>query len=390
VPAATLVRIRSGAQAVSAVEVFFDLVYAFSVTQLSHYLLVHPSLEGALQTAILLGLVWIVWSSTIYVVNWLDPDRFPVRLLFLGIMLLSLPMSSALPDAFLSGGFAVALAFAAIQVGRTLFAVLALRRTPSERNFQRLLVWNVFTSALAILGSFGEGHLREVLWALVIAVDLFSTALGYYVPGLGRSSTHDWTVDGGHTAERNQAFIMIALGESIVIIGASLGTFAALTVGTMAAYLLAFGSTVALWLIYFDRSARYAARAIATSSDPGRLARSAFYWIHPVMIAGIIVVAAGDRRVLEHPLANAGLATASMLLGGSALFLAGHALFKVAVFRHVPWSRIVAALLLTLLIPVATTLPALVVSGVAVAFVLLVVVADRVQLSRHPELALEA
>lgn len=122
---------------------------------------------------------------------------------------------------------------------------------------------------------------------------------------------------------------MIALGESIVIIGASLTGLRVLTTGELLAYLLAFLTTVALWWVYFDRSAGYAARAFATSADPGRLARSAFYWAQVPIVAGIIAVAAGGRLVMANPTDQAGLATVSILLGGTALFIAGHAWFKV-------------------------------------------------------------
>ncbi len=376
--AVSMLRVRSGVQAVTTIEVFFDLVYAFAVTQLSHYLLDHATLEGAVQTALLLAMAWVVWASTAYLANWLDPDRLTVRLLLVVLMLVSLVMSAGLPEGFGRGGVAVGGAYAAMQIGRTLFAVVAFRGEALERNFQRLLIWTIVSGALAIVGGLQQGHLRELLWVLAIGIDLFAAAVGFYVPGLGRTATREWTVDGGHVAERTQAFVMIALGESIVIIGASLASLGVLSSGEMTAYVLAFASTVSLWWVYFDRSAAYAARAIAASPDPGRLARSAYYWIHPLMIAGIIVVAAGDRRVLLHPLGTADAATALMLLGGSALFLAGHALFKVAVFRRSwPWTRIAAIVALAFLIPLGLRLPALAVSAFAVAVVALVVILDR-------------
>jgi low temperature requirement protein LtrA len=125
-PAVSLLRVGSSA-AVTNIEVFFDLVYAFAVTQLSHDLLEHATVEGALQTALLLAMIWVVWSSTTYLANWLDPNRPAVRVLLVGIMLVGLLMSAGLPDAFGRGGLAVGTAYAAIQIGRTLFAVVAFR-----------------------------------------------------------------------------------------------------------------------------------------------------------------------------------------------------------------------------------------------------------------------
>ena len=291
-------------------------------------------------------------------------------------------MSAGLPEAFGRGGLAVGGAYAAIQIGRTLFAVVAFRGEALERNFQRLLVWVIASGALAVAGGLQQGHLRE-LPGLAVGPDLFGAAAGFYVPGLGRAATSEWILDGGQIAERSQAFVMIALGESIVIIGASLTSFGVLSRGEMAAYFLAFAGTESLWWVYFDRSAAYAARAIAASSDPGRLARSAYYWIQPLMIAGIIVVAAGDRRVSANPLRTADAATALMLLGGSALFLAGHALFKVAVWRSWSWTRIAAIVVLALLIPVGLRVPGVAVSAFAVAAVALVVIVDRFHRRTH-------
>ena len=164
--------------------------------------------------------------------------------------------------------------------------------------------------------------------------------VGFATPGLGRSRTSDWTIEGGHFAERCQAFILIALGESIVIIGATLTDVKSVTAASVTAFVVAFVSSVALWWLYFDQSAEAAAEKIADSDDPGRLGRSAYHLIHPVMVAGIIVSAAADEKVLSDPGAAASTAAAWMILGGPALFLAGHAAFKLVVWRSVSWPRL--------------------------------------------------
>jgi low temperature requirement protein LtrA len=117
-----MLRDRAAGAPVSNVELFFDLVYVFAVTQLSHGLLAHLSLAGALRTGLLLVMVWLVWAYTTWVTNWLDPERLPVRLLLLGLAVISLAMSAALPDAFGSRGLAVGAAYAVMQVGRSAFA----------------------------------------------------------------------------------------------------------------------------------------------------------------------------------------------------------------------------------------------------------------------------
>ena len=190
-------------------------------------------------------------------------------------------------------------------------------------------------------------------------------------------------IEGSHLAERCQSFVMITLGESIIVIGARLAGGAAATTGQLGALGIAFLGSVAIWWVYFDRSAAEAARVIDASPDPGRLGRTAFAWIHPVMIAGIIAVAAGDSGVLAAPLATASGPTTAMLLGGTILFLAGHALFKVVLWQTRPWTGLGAIVILAGPAIVGPSLPALVVGACAAGMVALVAIADHIQYTRH-------
>ena len=242
----TLLRDRSGVQRVTNIELFFDLVYVFAVTQLSHYLLGHATLRGALQAGLLLAMVWLVWSYTTWVTNWLDLDLMAVRLLLVALMLVSLAMSVSLPRAFEDLGLWVGGAYAVQQIGRTVFMVIALRGHPLEANFQRILAWCALSSAFAIAGGLAHGNARALLWLAAVCVDLLGGVVGFYTPGLGRSRTSDWTIEGGHFAERCQAFILIALGESIVIIGATL-TERPVTASDATALVIGFVGAVALW-----------------------------------------------------------------------------------------------------------------------------------------------
>ena len=362
---------------VTNVELFFDLVYVFAVTQLSHHLLARPTITGALQTLLLLAMVWLLWTYTTWVTNWLDPQRTPVRLMLVALMLASLVLSAALPRAFADRGLWVGAAYAVVQVGRSAFAVAGLRGDMLQRNFERILAWCVLSGALAVAGGFASGGARAGLWIAAVAVDLLGGAVGFYTPGLGRSSTADWTISGGHFAERCQAFMLIALGESIVVTGATLAALKAVGAAQAAAFVVAFAGVAALWWVYFDRSAEAAAQVIARSADPGRLGRSAYHFIHPIMIAGIVVTAAADERVLARPVAAAGPVTAWLVLGGTALFLAGHAAFKATVWRIVPWTRLAAIAVLGLLGAVAASMSALALGAAATAVVVLLAAGDR-------------
>ena len=379
----SLLRDRSRPQRVTNIELFFDLVYVFAITQLSHYLLDHADLRGALQAGLLLAMVWLVWAYTTWVTNWLDPDLMAVRLLLVALMLASLAMSVSLPRAFEDLGLWVGGAYAVQQIGRTIFMVIALRGHPLEANFQRILAWCIASSAFAVAGGLAHGNARALLWLGSVGVDLLGGAVGFYTPGLGRSRTSDWTIEGGHFAERCQGFILIALGESIVIIGSTL-TEKPVAAANVTAFVVAFAGSVALWWLYFDQSAEAAAEKIASSDDPGRLGRSAYHLIHPVMVAGIIVSAAADQKVLSDPGATASAAAAWMILGGPALFLAGHAAFKLVIWRHVSWPRVAGIAVLALLGLAATAIPELGLAACAAAVVAAVAASDRLPGLRPP------
>jgi low temperature requirement protein LtrA len=384
-------RERAGPQRVTHIELFFDLVYVFAVTQLSHFLLVGPA-AGAVRTgieaAVLLIMVWQLWAYTTWVTNWLDPDLIAVRLLLLALAVISLVMSAALPSAFTDSGLIVGAAYLVMQVGRSVFAVVAITDPGLRRNFQRILAWCVVSGLFALAGGLAHGDVRIVLWACAVLVDGGGGAVGFYTPRLGRSRTADWTIEGGHLAERCQGFILIAIGESIIVIGATLADrltgAAALTLAEIAAFVIAVVSSAAFWWLYFDRSARDSTEVISHSADPGRLGRSAYHFIHPVMVAGIIVTAAADGATAQA--AAVGRATArpvpgwvaGLILVGPALFLAGHAAFKLVIWRKVSWQRVGAVIALLLLGFLAPHVGAVTLSACAAAVVAAVAVADQV------------
>jgi len=175
---------------------------------------------------------------------------------------------------------------------------------------------------------------------------------GFRVPGLGRSLTSDWSIAGGHLAERCQLFLIIAFGETIVVSGA---TFSELdwTMPRVAAFVVAFIGSAALWWLYFDRSAEESGALIAHSDDPGRLGRSAYTYFHLPLVAGIIVVAVGDELSIADPALDAGRAATVVILGGPALFLLGHAIFKRIIFGVLSPTRVAGLVALALLVPLA-------------------------------------
>jgi low temperature requirement protein LtrA len=340
---------------VGMVELFFDLVFVFAVTQLSHSLLAQLSILGAVQVALLMVAVWWVWIFTSWITNWLDPEKLPIRLGLFGLMIAGLLLSSSIPKAFTERGLMFASAFVFMQVGRTLFAIWAVRgeSLSMTRNFQRILAWLMCAGVFWIAGAFLDGQQRLLCWALALLIELVSPSLYFWVPGLGRSSLSDWNVEGNHMAERCALFVIIALGESLLVTGA---TFAELTlsVAGVVAFLVAVLGSIGMWWVYFDSGAERAHHRIAHSSDPGRQARIAYTYLHVLIVAGVIVSAVADELVLVHP-DHASDAGILVIIGGPWLFLLGNALFKWVMSDRPlpPLSHLAGLVLLMLALPLA-------------------------------------
>ena len=202
----SLLRIRRAHEhgRVTFVELFFDLVFVFAVTQLSHSLLEHLSFIGAVHTVLLLFAVWWVWIYTAWVTNWLDPERTSVRLMMFALMLAGLVLSASIPEAFDEQGLPFACAYVLMQVGRSVFMMGALRKhdAVNHRNFQRIVVWFLLSGVFWIWGGVSEHEQRLVLWIVALLVEYLGPMLYFWVPGLGRSHTTEWNVDGAHIAER--------------------------------------------------------------------------------------------------------------------------------------------------------------------------------------------
>jgi low temperature requirement protein LtrA len=201
-----------------------------------------------------------------------------------------------------------------------------------------------------------------------VLVDLAAPAAGFFTPGLGRSTPTDWTIAGEHLAERCELFIIVALGESILITGTTFGELNVSAAG-VAAFVVAFTGSVAFWWIYFDRGAAAGIEVIGGAADPGRLGRSAYTYFHLPMVAGIVVMAVGDELTIAHPTGHASTATILTVVGGPALFLAGHALFKWAVFGRLSVAHLTAIVALAALIPVGQVAPPLLIAALAVLIV---------------------
>ena len=338
---------------VSSLELFFDLVFVFAVTQLSHFLLAHHTLVGVLQTLVMFLAVWWAWIYTAWATNWLDPNREPVRLAVLAVMLLSMVVSSAIPAAFGSAGLVFALAYASIQVGRTLYTAWAREGLGrgSPTNMLRASFYFMASACLWIAGGLESDPDRRVLWWVgALAIEYAGPFTLFYVPGIGRSTFAEWQISGAHMAERAGLFIIIALGEGIVMTGA---TFADLQPGlpTIMAFLSAFVGSVAMWWIYFDIGARRGTEVIEHDDRPGLIARQAYTYGHIPIVAGIVVLAVADEQALTHPTGHLEPFYVAAVIGGAFLFVGGAGIFKrmTSPIRRWPLSHIAGLVLFAIL-----------------------------------------
>lgn len=323
----TLLRSRTGDHhgRVGFVELFFDLVFVFAVTQISHLLLAHPDIEHALQSAFLLLALWIIWMWTTWATNWLDVERAPVRLIMFAIMGGGLILAAAIPDAFGERGLYFAATYVAIQVGRTIFFVHALRKGKDHerRNFERILAWLVVSGVLWIAGGLSDGAARWAFWLSALAIEMLSPFWGFWMPGMGRSTADDWRVDPEHMSERCGLFIIIALGESVILIGSTFADADTWDFAHMNALASAFLGAVAMWWIYFATIAEEARETFVDAENPGALARTAYSYAHIPMVASIVLAAVGNEMLLAHPTGHVDFTTTLILIGGPALFLLG-------------------------------------------------------------------
>jgi low temperature requirement protein LtrA len=315
-------------QPTTTVELFFDLVYVFAVTQLSHVILDDPTVAGIARAAFLLVVVWWAWIYTTWMANWFDPGSPAVRGVLTAAMLASLLMAAALPSAFGENGLLFAGAYVALQVGRNVAVTRLLPRGQPLRDvFERLVAWSAASGVLWLAGAALPGDRRLLLWVPAALVELAAPLAGYWLPRRGRAATSDYDIEGGHFAERCELFVILALGESIVVTGATAAA-AGLSATVVVCLAAAFLETAALWWLYFGVTAERSRAAMRSSSDPGRLARDAYTYLHLPVVAGIIAVAVGDDLLISDPASVLEGIGPAMVLGGPALYVAGVALFR--------------------------------------------------------------
>jgi low temperature requirement protein LtrA len=361
-------------QRATNLELFYDLVFVFAVTQVSSTLYHDLTWTGLGRALVALLVVWWAWNYTTWVTNVLDPDSTVVRLLLIALMLATMLMAIAIPEAFGNRALLFVGSYVAIQVGRQAFLAFGSdERGSVERDRDgRILAWFVASGVLWLAGGVAGGGTRAVLWLAALTLDYVAPLALYWVPGRPRLSPSDWEIETAHFAERFQLFVIIALGETIVVTGATTAQLP-LDAARVTAFALAFLGTAAMWWLYFDFVAGIAQRRLELARNRTLLARDAYTYLHVVMVAGIILWAVGDELVIAHPTGRLSGREITAVVAGPALYLVGLALFRLRMAGSPAWKRLFGAIACVALGAVGAVAPALVVEALMVAALVAVI-----------------
>jgi low temperature requirement protein LtrA len=304
---------------VTPLELLFDLVFAFALSQLSHHLLTHLSWRGAVETLVMLLAIFAVWFTTSWSATLVRADQSRTRWLVLAVMLLGLFMNAWVTRAFTTSGWAFVIPLLLIQLGRTVWTLLNSTDAVLREHYFRTLLWLIATTPLWIAGAAMSPEARVLWWALAAGIDQLGRWLAHPIPGR-RLRSENVEFDADHMLERCRMFLLIALGETVVTTGMAISE-ASLTVMTLATGTFALTGTVALWALSFGRSHRLIIQHLEKTSDPIRASRHAVNAL-TVMVAGLIAIAVANEEVIAHPRGHTSFALSLLLAGGPILFLA--------------------------------------------------------------------
>ncbi|KAF8917514.1 Low temperature requirement A [Dissophora ornata] len=276
-------------------------------------------------------------------------------------MLANLMMSAVISESYTDQSLFFAGMYVLIQVGRNVAAVLVLHGHKLQKNFIRLLFWFVTTAVLWLVGGALGGNTRNVLWTVAIVLEYISPAIGFYTPGIGKSISTDWDIHGGHLAERCSLFIIIALGESIVVTGEAFRAVFHEPAG-VGMFIVAFLGAAAMWWIYFHTASAEAIEYVEHTADPGKMGRIGYTYIHALMVIGIVWSAVADRISIEDPYMvphheEGKMINVAIVIGGPALFVLGHAMFRRTFCARTPKAHLVTVVALICTTPIAIFCP---------------------------------
>jgi low temperature requirement protein LtrA len=352
---------------VKPLELFFDLVFVLALTQCTALMADVPTWEGLAQGMLILGVLWWAWVGYAWLTSVVDPEEGVVRFAIFAAMAGLLVVALCVPNAFGDSALLFACAYGLVRGAHIALFVVASRGDPGfRRSVTGLGIGTAVGVGLLVAASFADGPLQGGLWALALLLDMGEPYL---------FGSDDWKLAPTHFVERHGLIVIIALGESIVAIGVGAEGLD-VDAGMVAASVLGIAVAAALWWLYFDIVALVAERRLSNAT-PGReqneVARDSFSYLHFPMVAGIVLLALGMKKTLEHVEDPLELVTAVAMLGGTGVYLLAHVAFRWRNVHRFSIQRLVTAVVLAAFLPVALEVPALAtLAFVAVALAVLI------------------
>ncbi len=347
-------------QRVTPLELFFDLVFVFAITQVTSVFSDSPTWGGLLRGILLLGMLWWAWSGYAWLTNALDPEEGAIRLAMLAAVAAMLVVSLAAPRAFGADGVIFGVAYLVVRaLHLVLFAIAGRGDRDLSRAVLRIIPGAILGAGLLVVAGFVKGPAQPALWGGAVVVTYGGVLLGHM---------RGWRISPAHFVERFGLIIIIALGESIVAIGVGAAGLP-LDPGVIAAALLGITVVACLWWSYFDWVifVAQARLAEATGASRAALARDAYSYLHLPMVAGIVLFAFGLKTTLADVAGSLRTVPALGLVGGIALYLLAHVALRLRIGAGFGRGRPVASVLVLGLLPVASVVPALATLGLVAA-----------------------
>ena len=346
---------------VTPLELFFDLVFVLALTQCTALMADDPTWEGLARGLLVLGVLWWAWVAYAWLTSVVDPEEGVVRLTMFAAMGALLVVALTVPEAFDESALLFACAYGCVRVAQIVLFEIASRDDPALRHsIHGLAISTAVGVGLLVAASFTDGALQGALWALALALDMGGPLL---------IDSSGWRLMPQHFAERHGLILIIALGESIVAIGVGAEGIDVDT-GVVLAALLGVAAAAALWWLYFDVVALVAERRLSKATpgqEQNEVARDSYSYLHFPMIAGIVLLALGLKKTIEHVDDPLKLEPAVAMLGGTAIYLLAHVAFRWRNVRRFSRQRLLAALVLIALVPAGVELPALATLAILVA-----------------------
>lgn len=345
--------IRGQKYEVTPLELLFDLVFAFAISQLSNHLFTHLSWRGAAETLVMLVAIFAAWFTTSWSATIIRADQTRTRWLMLSVMLLGLLMNAAVTRAFTSG-WAFVIPMLMIQLGRTVWMLANSNNAVLREHYFRTFLWVTATTPLWIAGAAASPEDRLQWWALAAGIDQSGRWLAHPIPGR-RLQSENVEFDADHMLERCRLFLLIALGETVLTTGTALAA-APVTLIMLVTGTFALAGTVALWALSYGRSHRLILGHVKETSDPIRASRHAVNALM-VMVAGLIAVAVANKEVIAHPYGHTSHSLSLLLAGGPILFLAAQGWYLWEVPNVRPQLHMIGGIALVLISFAAWAVP---------------------------------